>query len=979
MRSIYRHRLGALAAVLLLALAGPVFGQLETGDIYGKVIDTKGQALPGATVTLTGIGAPKVETTDRKGTFRYLGLYPGKYAVKAELEGFNGVEYPDVQVRIGGKAQIEMTLNPSLTESITVVAESPLLDARRTNRGATVSADDLNKVPTARDPWSLLSQAPGVQVDRINVGGNESGQQSDFIGVGAGGRDNTFAVDGVIMTDMNAVGGSLSYYDFGAFEEVQFTVSSADVTVATSGVTINQVTKRGTNEWKANGRFLRTDRAWQAPTFKPNGNKIKSVDEYGADAGGPLWKDHLWIWASDGRSDIQNLVPNADPTIPAQLDRTKLKDFNSKLNFQAGPANSGVLHYWTNDKLKFGRNAGPLYAHESTWNQTTPSDIYKAEDSQVFGQNIFLTGLFSHNSGKFTLTPPGGLQGHIFIDDAGTHHGSWLQFAQKATIDQGRADGNYQFNVGQTGNELKFGGSYRQQTNDSGTVWPNGQYVVSCVNANCPDLGFSDPLQVVFPRNRTVSVKSSYASAWLQDTLTAGRLTLSAGVRMDDQKLTNRPSSDGGNPQGQGLLPAINFQGNKAGGFDWRSYVPRVSATYALNEQRKTLLRGTFSQYAEQLGQNPLASRVNPVGYQYAYFYFNDANHNHIFDPSEAGSLVYGRVSNINVANPASLTTANINDPHLKPMLTNEVTAGIEQGIGNEVALGFTATWRRISRVPETRLLVTDASGATRFATRDDYVLATDANGQQVFATGTLPNGQVVSVPFYNLSPGVSPTGGTFYTNGDRTQRYLGGTLSATKRLSHNWTLRGHVTYADWKWKIGPQYIRFHDPTSLVQDDLLYATHTGDPYFEQSLGSGSKGDVLVGSGKWNYNVNGLYQVAPQRWWGFDIGGSITGRQGYTSPPYVFEGGPSFNRQVRLEPSINRFRNDNIFLLDGHLGKDFKFGDLGMSINVDGFNLTNKHYVLQRERNVILGAPRANFVNEYLSPRVFRVGAVLHWK
>ena len=82
-------------------------------------------------------------------------------------------------------------------------------------------------MPTARDPWSLLSQAPGVLVDRINVGGNESGQQSSFLGAGSGSRENTFAVDGVVLTDMDAVGCSATYFDFGAFEEMQFTVSSA--------------------------------------------------------------------------------------------------------------------------------------------------------------------------------------------------------------------------------------------------------------------------------------------------------------------------------------------------------------------------------------------------------------------------------------------------------------------------------------------------------------------------------------------------------------------------------------------------------------------------------------------------------------------------------------------------------------------------------------------------------------------------------
>jgi len=92
-----------------------------------------------------------------------------------------------------------------------------------------------------------------------------------------------------------------------------------------------------------------------------------------------------------------------------------LKDFNTKLNFQAGAADSGVLHYWTNNKLKNGRNAGPDTAPESTLDQTTPSKIWKLEDSVLLGQNLTFTGLWSNNKGAFTLTPKGGLDGFIFF------------------------------------------------------------------------------------------------------------------------------------------------------------------------------------------------------------------------------------------------------------------------------------------------------------------------------------------------------------------------------------------------------------------------------------------------------------------------------------------------------------------------------------------------------------------------------------
>jgi hypothetical protein len=951
MRRGTRLALALVAAWLLSMVALPVCAQQQTGDLYGTVIDDQKQPLPGVTVTLTGVGAPQVQQSDEKGQFRFLNLYPGTYSLRAELEGFSTIERPDLTIRVGGKASIEVTLSGAIKDVITVTGEAPILDERRVTQGSNVSTVELDKVPTARDPWSLLSQAPGVLVDRVNVGGNESGQQSSFLGMGSNGRDNTFAVDGVILTDMNAVGGSATYFDFGAFEEVQFTVSTADVTVQTSGVTINQVTKRGTNEWRGNARYLDTDGSLQAKPALPDGNKIDKVEEYGADIGGPLIKDHLWIWGAYGVSDIRNIVQGG------QLDKTKLEDYNAKLNFQAGQADSGVLHYWTNDKLKFGRGAGPDREPGATHDQTTPQDIYKVEDTFLASSNWSLTGLWSRDTGKFTLAPEAGLEPHIFIDADGIYRGTDYDFKQDATIDQERLDTSYFFNTGSTGHELKFGGSFREQSNTSGTVWPHGNRVYSA-----DYLGTDLPL-VEFFRNRKNRIVSSYGAAWLQDTITQNRWTINAGVRYDRQYLKNKSAFDPGVPEAQGLLPPIEFKGNHGGGFTWNTVEPRVGITYALGENRQTLLRGTFSRYAEQLGQLPLATRVNPLGYNYAYFYFEDANNNLILDPNEVGSLQFAYTYNIDPNNPTAVP--NVNDPNLKPTLTDEITFGIDQGFGTNLAVGLNLTYRNIHDIPESRIFVLDEAGNTRLATRDDWV-------QVGTVTGTLPNGQTVTKPYYDLRDGLTPTGGSFYTNGDRKQRYLGATLSLTKRLADRWSFRGHVTYNDWKWQIGPQFRRYDDPTDTITD-LTGGADDPSVFFEKQ--GGNKGDVFTGS-RWSFNMNGIYQVAPDRPWGFNVAANVTGREGFITPPYIRKSGVVGSRNIQLA-GIDEFRNPNLYLLDARIDKDFHFNDFNLTLSVDGFNLTNQSYVLQRERNVNAG--RFFQANERLSPRVFRLGATLRFR
>lgn len=89
---------------------------METGALFGTVVDNQGQALPGATVRLTGDSAPQVQVTDAEGKFRFLELAAGKYAVKAELKGFSPADYPNISIQAGRNTEIEVTLTPALEE-----------------------------------------------------------------------------------------------------------------------------------------------------------------------------------------------------------------------------------------------------------------------------------------------------------------------------------------------------------------------------------------------------------------------------------------------------------------------------------------------------------------------------------------------------------------------------------------------------------------------------------------------------------------------------------------------------------------------------------------------------------------------------------------------------------------------------------------------------------------------------------------------
>jgi hypothetical protein len=78
-----------------------------------------------------------------------------------------------------------------------------------------------------------------VQVDRVKVGDGQGGSQPVHVGPGASGANSSWAVDGVVVTDMAALGSSAAYCDFDALEEVEITTGGTDAAMAISGVSVN--------------------------------------------------------------------------------------------------------------------------------------------------------------------------------------------------------------------------------------------------------------------------------------------------------------------------------------------------------------------------------------------------------------------------------------------------------------------------------------------------------------------------------------------------------------------------------------------------------------------------------------------------------------------------------------------------------------------------------------------------------------------
>lgn len=89
---------------------------------------------------------------------------------------------------------------------------------------------ELEKVPTERDPWSAVTQTPGTLSDGITVGDVAEREEAVFVAPRTANDESSFAVDGVVITDMAAIGSSPTYYDFDQLEEAQAAGETVTVT-----------------------------------------------------------------------------------------------------------------------------------------------------------------------------------------------------------------------------------------------------------------------------------------------------------------------------------------------------------------------------------------------------------------------------------------------------------------------------------------------------------------------------------------------------------------------------------------------------------------------------------------------------------------------------------------------------------------------------------------------------------------------------
>ena len=166
-----RWPLFALGVLVVLLGSLPASGQgVQTGTLTGLVKSIDGLSLPGVTVTVKSpaLQGGRTDVTDVNGVYAIHGLPAGTYAVTFDLSNFQPSTNNDVQVTVGGTAEVNTTMSPATrTETVTVTAESPSPLATVTT-GQAITKSEVDALPIGRRPVDIAELAPGLTINTPN-------------------------------------------------------------------------------------------------------------------------------------------------------------------------------------------------------------------------------------------------------------------------------------------------------------------------------------------------------------------------------------------------------------------------------------------------------------------------------------------------------------------------------------------------------------------------------------------------------------------------------------------------------------------------------------------------------------------------------------------------------------------------------------------------------------------------------------------
>lgn len=967
-----------IAAAAAACLVGSL-SALPAAEITVEVAAANGEGGRLALLRLAGSRGELAREATLDGIARFAPVEPGTYRLEVGLAGHRTLVLPELEVDSPERLLVEVLLPAGEGRE---EAPAAFTVRRRTGLDSLVREDQLDDVPRARHVSSILTTAPGVTTDVIDVDGTASTTRAFFAGGGTDARGASWFLDGFEITDQQAPGRPATLVDPAAVEQVVFSTADHSLEEQDPGLVTRFVRRRGANRHGFTVRAEHTHAGLQEEPLRdglehpvtglPGSVTLVEAEEVTrvhADVHGPIVRDHLWYWigATEERIDTRRFGTDEDEVR------------HESLGLDGQLAGRTTFHGWftEGEHLDDLERAVVNRSFETTWEQTGPSPVWTAGVEHFFGSELSLAFAAGEVEHGFDLTPRGGSAPgtQIVVTEAGIWTGTFIDFSSSYESRQATLRGTALESFGGFTSELKFGFRYRESERTSTSRY-GGDGVLAFRGPG--GLGGSASLY----RGNLERTESEHGNAWLG--LSGMRGPWNAGVGLHVAAQTGRQPALAipGNPlssdPAEGGIPPAFYEGTGEI-VEWTDVLPRAELGWA---GRRWLVRATAAGYVETLSHDEVAFG-NPVGPSSITYPWEDLNGDGLVQLGELDTGFPLTTSNYDPASPSRFVTVHRIDPALTAPRVREVTLGGQLELRSKLVLSARLVARERDRLPWAPLYDVPHFEATgRLVTLPPSLYDCGPVSGIVPGTGRAYTEQVCSLADVTRTSSRRPT---YLTNRPGyEQRYTGLELGLDRRFAGRFMLRAWLTLNDWEQHQpspgrSSDFLQFPpsgasspdgDPTNLVPGSAA----DGSPVaFQSDLFQ----DVWLGTSRWQLDVSGAVHLPL----GFAVSGRLAGREGEAIPllfrSRILE--PDGIRQTRLVQidELGRDRYDDVLLLDLRASKLFEPRDrLRIELAVDVFNVLDDDTVLAITRSVDSSLGPWGAIGSAVEPRTLRLGARL---
>jgi hypothetical protein len=1003
-----------LAATILVGLSCAALAPAQettTGSVAGTVRDSQGGVLPGASVTLSSAQGSRTVVTNAQGRFLAPYLTPGTYDVRVELSGFKTATQSKVLVRLGQRLELPFTLEVgTITETIHVVAQSPVVDTSSTTTGGVLESDQLARLPVARRLSETLYMVPGVSSS------TGAGRVNPSI-AGASGLDNQYVVDGVNIT--NQGWGSLGVFslffgslgsgvttDFIQETEVKTGGFEAEYGQATGGV-VNVITRSGNNTFHGSvfGYFRPPDleaswRQLQTNLGQVNTTGTQNVD-FGVTAGGPILRDRLFYFAAfNPQYETRRLIaPEGFPlrSLGEVEQKRRNLSYAGKLTWQV--TGSHRIDFTAFGDPSYGA-PGPqrgtsLLAQDTT--QFSELSRYGGNNqalrySAVLSRGWLVEATAAHARTMHVENPtvderrvvdrtvvPNVVTGGVGRYEGG-NDGRSLQLALKSTL-LFDAAGSHEVRFGVEHEDIDF--TVAPVITGPRFTFPDGTTSFSGVALNVvPDAAFGGTLGSIYRVSGFTSAAADstqkYLSWFAQDTWRIGRrLTLRPGLRWERQHLA------GGRPLCFSDAPRVGAPGTPGHeilcSYTWtNNWAPRLGATFDLTGEGRSKLFASWGRYYAKM-PNDIASRGMGSAPSTAVADYYDAG---LTQPVPDGVLALGTTRHFVTFDNSPSEFANGS----RLTYHDELVVGAEVEAAPLLNVGLRYIHRSLPRVLE------DYSAAQMVL----YDLGYPGLDQVIYLVDN------ITARLPTIDPSSIGVPQAFYE--DPVHRYDAIELTAQKAFSGHWSL-----FASYRWsRLRGNFEGFYRSDNGQADPAitsLFDFPTNDPSYTE-IGTpefGYQGDIryqgtTLGVGPLPNDRTHQVKIYGTYTWGA-VNAGLAFRAGSGQPLTALAANPNYGDSGEIPVTLRgagfqtvdgfKKRSPAIVVFDLHLDYTLHLAARRLMLLADVFNLLNNQdpvsynpdtQIAYPVDNPDFGVPwdPASTVSVFETPRQIRLGARFEW-